>query len=197
MERHESSLLAEDGTRIVYDLWQPAGEVRGVLVLCHGFGEHARRYDHVADRLGELGLVVYAPDHRGHGRSGGKRVHLREWSDFLDDLSRLFEVVSREHPGADRFLLGHSMGGELALTYALDHQADLKALALSGPAVDVTSGTPRIVVEVGKLLGRFLPGVPVQTLDSAAISRDAAVVAAYEADPLVHHGKVPAGIARG
>lgn len=67
---------------------------------------------------------------------------------------------------------------------------------LSGPAVIVTSGTPKPVVEIGKLIGRFLPGVPVQKLDSKAVSRDPAVVAAYDADPLVYHGLVPAGLAR-
>lgn len=68
---------------------------------------------------------------------------------------------------------------------------------LSGPAVDITSGTPRVVVEIGKLVGRFLPGLPVESLDAKLISRNPAVVSAYEDDPLVHHGKVPAGIARG
>lgn len=181
----------------MYDVWLPERRPRGVLVLCHGLGEHARRYDHVIERLGELDLAIYAPDHRGHGRSGGKRVHLKDWSEFTDDLHQLFGIATTDWPGADRYLLGHSMGGAIALTYALDHQQDLKALVLSGPAVDVTSGTPRMVVEIGKLVGRFAPGVPVETLDATLISRDPEVVSAYQNDPLVHHGKVPAGIARG
>lgn len=197
MQHEESSFSGVGGTRIVYDVWTPDRKPRGVLVLCHGFGEHARRYDHVVERLGELDLIVYTPDHRGHGRSGGKRVHLRDWTEFTDDLHQLFGVIAKDHPGLDRFLLGHSMGGAIALSYALDHQQDLAALMLSGPAIDVTSGTPKVVVGVGKIVGRFLPDVPVQTLDSSAISRDPAVVAAYRNDPLVHHGKVPAGIARG
>ncbi|NLE81831.1 MAG: alpha/beta hydrolase [Rhodococcus sp.] len=197
MQHEESSFSGVGGTRIVYDVWTPEQKPRGVLVLCHGFGEHARRYDHVVARLGDLGLVVYSPDHRGHGRSGGKRVQLREWNEFSDDLHQLFGIVGQDHPGLDKFLLGHSMGGAMALSYALDHQQDLKALMLSGPAVDVTEGTPKVVVELGKIVGRFLPDVPVQTLDSGAISRDPETVAKYRNDPLVHHGKVPAGIARG
>lgn len=197
MQHEESSFSGVAGTRIVYDVWTPEDRPRGVLVLCHGLGEHARRYDHVVSRLVELGLVVYAPDHRGHGRSGGKRVHLRAWNEFTDDLHQLFGIVSQDHRGLDKFLLGHSMGGAIALSYALDHQQDLKALMLSGPAVDVTTGTPKPVVELGKIVGRFLPDMPVQTLDPSKVSRDPEVVAAYENDPLVHHGKVPAGIARG
>ncbi|MBM4507991.1 Rieske 2Fe-2S domain-containing protein [Rhodococcus hoagii] len=77
-----------------------------MLLLAHGLGEHARRYDHVVERLVGLGLVVYAPDHRGHGRSGGKRIELHDWSEFLDDLHRLSAVAIAENPGLQRFLLG-------------------------------------------------------------------------------------------
>ncbi|KDE10953.1 lysophospholipase [Rhodococcus aetherivorans] len=196
MQRTETSFTSADGTRIVYDVWSPGGDPTGVLVLCHGFGEHARRYDHVIERLGDLGLTVYALDHRGHGRSGGRRVYLREMAEYTGDVNRLFGIASFDNPGLPRFLLGHSMGGAVALAYALEHPDELTALVLSGPAVDVTSGTPRVVVELGKLIGRVLPQLPVQKLDSAGVSRDPDVVAAYEADPLVHHGLVPAGIAR-
>lgn len=197
MQHTESEFAGVHGTRIVYDVWRPDGPPTGILLLAHGLGEHARRYDHVIERLVGLGLVVYAPDHRGHGRSGGKRIELRDWSEFIDDLHQLSAVATAENPGLDRFLLGHSMGGAIALSYALAHQDELSGLILSAPAVDVVGGKPKIVVEVGKLLGRFAPGIPVETLDAKAVSRDPAVVAAYESDPLVHHGKVKAGIARG
>ncbi|MDV3205666.1 MAG: alpha/beta hydrolase [Rhodococcus ruber] len=196
MQRTETSFTSADGTRVVYDVWSPDGDPAGVLVLCHGFGEHARRYDHVVERLGELGLVVYALDHRGHGRSGGRRVFVRDMDQFTGDVHRLVGIAAFDQPGLPRVLLGHSMGGAIALAYALEHPDELTALALSGPAVDVTSGTPRPVVALGKVIGRVLPQLPVQKLDSAGISRDPDVVAAYEADPLVHHGLVPAGIAR-
>ncbi|CAM3248533.1 alpha/beta hydrolase [Prescottella defluvii] len=197
MQHTESEFVGVHGTRIVYDVWRPDGPPTAILLLAHGLGEHARRYDHVIARLTALGLAVYAPDHRGHGRSGGKRIELRDWSEFTDDLHQLSAIAITENPGLDRFLLGHSMGGAIALSYALDHQDELAGLILSAPAVDVTTGKPKIVIEIGKLLGRFAPGIPVETLDAKAVSRDPAVVAAYESDPLVHHGKVKAGIARG
>ncbi|WP_145236003.1 alpha/beta hydrolase [Prescottella equi] len=197
MQHTESEFAGVHGTRIVYDVWRPDGPPSGILLLAHGLGEHARRYDHVVERLVGLGLVVYAPDHRGHGRSGGKRIELHDWSAFLDDLHRLSAVAIAENPGLQRFLLGHSMGGAIALSYALDHQDELSGLILSAPAVDVVGGKPRVVIEIGKILGRFAPGIPVETLDAKSVSRDPAVVAAYESDPLVHHGKVKAGIARG
>ncbi|MFD1814485.1 alpha/beta hydrolase [Rhodococcus gannanensis] len=197
MAHKQDSFTGNHGTRIDYDIWTPDGDPVAVLVLAHGLGEHARRYDHVVARLLDLGIVVYAPDHRGHGRSGGKRVELKEWRDFTDDLHRVFGIARAAHPGLPVYLLGHSMGGAIALDYALGHQADLAGLILSGPAVDVTSGTPAVVVAIGKIVGKYLPGLPVENLDANLVSRDPKVVAAYNADPLVHHGKVPAGIARG
>jgi alpha-beta hydrolase superfamily lysophospholipase len=178
----------------VYDAWRPDGDPSGVVVLSHGMGEHARRYDHVVARLGGLGLAVYAPDHRGHGRSGGKRLLARRISEYTDDLHVLFTEVRERHPGHVPFLIGHSMGAMIALAYALEHQAGLRGLVLSGTPVLPGKGIPKPAIAVAKVLGRIAPGAPVQTLPSRLISKDPAVVARYDADPLVHHGKVPAGL---
>jgi alpha-beta hydrolase superfamily lysophospholipase len=195
MQHEELSLTGGGGVRIVYDAWLPeSGAPAGVVVLTHGMGEHARRYDHVIARLGELGLAVYAPDHRGHGRSGGKRMLARRIGEFTDDLHLLFAEVTGRHPGQTPFLIGHSMGAMIALAYALDHQAQLRGLVLSGTPVLPGKGIPKPAIAVAKVLGRIAPGVPVQSLPSRYISKDAAVVARYDADPLVYHGKIPAGI---
>lgn len=196
MHHTDSSFTGGHNTRIVYDKWSPDTTPTALAILVHGLGEHARRYDHVTSRLVDEGYIVYAADHRGHGRSGGKRMHLRSLTELTADLDLLIDIAQTEHPDLPTVLLGHSMGGATALTYALDHQNRLTALVLSGPAVVVTTGTPKIIVELGKLIGRYLPDIPAQKLDSKNVSRDPAVVAAYDADPLIHHGLVPAGIAR-
>jgi alpha-beta hydrolase superfamily lysophospholipase len=165
-------------------------------VLSHGFGEHARRYDHVAQRFGEAGLIVYALDHRGHGRSGGKRVYLKDISEYTDDFGTLVGIATADHPGLARIVLGHSMGGGIVFAYGVDHPDDYTAMVLSGPTVDAQDAVSPVMVLVAKALGRIAPGLPVQYLDANAVSRDPDVVAAYNADPLVHHGKVPAGVAR-
>ncbi|WP_433604445.1 alpha/beta hydrolase [Dactylosporangium sp. CA-139114] len=194
MQREELALTGGGGVRIVYDAWQPEAGATGVVVLAHGMGEHARRYDHVVERLGDLGLAVYAPDHRGHGRSEGKRLLARSISEYTRDLHVLFNEVRGRHPGQVPFLIGHSMGAMIALAYALDHQADLRGLVLSGTPVLPGKGIAKPAIAVAKVLGRIAPGTPVQTLPSKLISKDPAVVAKYDADPLVHHGKVPAGL---
>lgn len=193
-ERHFDGV---GGVRIVYDTWTPDVPARGVVVLAHGYAEHARRYDHVAQRFGEAGLIVYALDHRGHGRSGGKRVHLRDISEYTADFHTLVGIAATEHPDLPRIVIGHSMGGGVVFAYGAEHPGDYTAMVLSGPAVYAQSAVKPWLVTVAKLLGRVAPGVPVEQLDADAVSRDPEVVAAYKADPLVYQGKLPAGIARG
>lgn len=194
--RSERSFDGVGGVRIVYDVWTPDATPRGVVVLSHGYAEHARRYDHVAQRFGESGLVTYALDHRGHGRSGGRRVYLRDLSEYTDDFHTLVGIAAADHPDLKRVVLGHSMGGGIVFAYGVEHPDDYTAMVLSGPAVDAQDAVSPVMVLVAKVLGRIIPGLPVEQLATDAVSRDPAVVAAYNADPLVHHGKLPAGIAR-
>jgi alpha-beta hydrolase superfamily lysophospholipase len=194
--RKERSFDGVGGVRIVYDVWTPETEPRGVVVLAHGYAEHAGRYDHVAQRFGESGLVTYALDHRGHGRSGGKRVYLRDISEYTDDFHTLVGIAAAEHPGLKRVVLGHSMGGGIVFAYGVEHPADYDAMVLSGPAVAAQDNVSPVMVLLAKVLGKVAPGLPVEQLPTDAVSRDPEVVAAYNADPMVFHGKVPAGIAK-
>ena len=194
--RTERAFDGVGGVRIVYDTWVPEGQPRGVVVLSHGLGEHAGRYHHVARRFGEAGLVTYALDHRGHGRSGGKRVYLKELSEYTGDFATLVGIAEGEYPHLTKVVLGHSMGGGIVFAYASERPAEYDLVVLSGPAVDAEANVSRLLVIVAKIVGKVAPSAPVQELDANAISRDPAVVAAYNADPLVWHGKVPAGVAR-
>ncbi|MGA3254629.1 MAG: lysophospholipase [Mycobacterium sp.] len=182
--------------RIVYDVWTPDISPRAVVVLSPGLGEYARRYDHVAQRLGEAGLVTYALDHRGHGRSGGKRMLVRNITEYTADFATLVGIASREHPGLKRVVLGHSMGGGIVFAYGVERPDDYDMMVLSGPAVAAQDQVSPLLAFAAKVLGVIVPGLPVQDLDVNAISRDPAVVAAYNADPLVYHGRVPTGIGR-
>lgn len=186
-----SSFSGVGGTTIEYDVYEPAGTPRGLILVAHGLGEHRGRYAHVADRLTALGLRVAVPDHRGHGTSAGPRCDTRDVTDYTTDLETLRKLTLVE--GAPTYLLGHSMGGLIALDYALDHQADLAALILSGPLVLPGEDQPPWLVGIAKVLGKVVPTLGTLALDPKSVSRDPEVVAAYEGDPLNFHGKVKAG----
>ncbi|OBK66572.1 hydrolase [Mycobacterium colombiense] len=196
MNRSERSFDGFGGVRIVYDVWTPDTAPRAVLVLSHGLGEYARRYDHVAKRFGEAGLVTYALDHRGHGRSGGKRVLVRDIHEYTADFDTLVGIATREHHGLKCIVLGHSMGGGIVFAYGVERPDNYDLMVLSGPAVAAQDQVSPLLALSAKVLGAVMPGLPAQELDVDAISRDPAVVAAYKGDPLVYHGKVPAGIGR-
>ena len=194
--RTERNFDGVGGVRIVYDVWTPDTPARAVVVLSHGLGEYARRYDHVAQRFGEAGLVTYALDHRGHGRSGGKRMLVRDITEFTADFDTLVGIAKREHPALKCIVLGHSMGGGIVFAYGVERPDNYDLMVLSGPAVAAQDLVHPAMALVAKGLGALVPGLPVQELDESLISRDPAVVEAYRTDPLVYHGRVPAGVGR-
>jgi alpha-beta hydrolase superfamily lysophospholipase len=196
MTRTERTFVGVGGVRIVYDVWTPDTAPRAVVVLSHGLGEYARRYDHVGQRFAAAGLVTYALDHRGHGRSGGKRMLVRDISEYTADFDTLVGIATREHHGLRCIVLGHSMGGGIVFAYGVERPDNYDMMVLSAPAVAAQDLVSPLMVLAAKVLGVLVPGLPVQELDVDAISRNPAVVAAYNADPLVYHGKVPAGVGR-
>lgn len=194
--RSEHSFDGVGGIPIVYDVWTPDTEVNGVVILCHGYAEHARRYDHVAQRFADGGLITYALDLRGHGRSEGKRVYLKNIAEYTDDFHHLVGIATAAHPELKRVAIGHSMGGGVVFAYGVEHPDDYALMVLSGPAVYAQEAVSPVMSLVAKVMGTILPGLPVEQLPTDAVSRDPDVVAAYLADPMVHHGKLPAGIAK-
>ena len=195
MRHTEGSFTASDGLAIFHRAWLPAGDPKAVVLLFHGLGEHSGRYTHVAEALVGRGYAVHALDHRGHGRSEGKRVFVKEYDEFQRDLVRFRGLVEEQHPGVPLVVFGHSMGGNLALGHVLDHQEGVRALALSGAALAVTDDVSPALRKIAGVLAKVAPGLRPQGLDATAVSRDPAVVQAYLADPLVYSGKISTGLA--
>jgi acylglycerol lipase len=192
-EHVDGRLAGVRGVELFWQAWLPAESPTGVLLLCHGLGEHSGRYGHVVEALVPAGWAVYGLDLRGHGRSGGKRAHLVGYADWLADLDAFRRLVVARHDGLPVFLLGHSMGGQIALAYALDHQDDLRGLVLSAPAL-ANDTVPAAVAAVLLRLARFVPTLRPAGIDTSKISKDPAVFAAYRADPLVYQGHPTLGL---
>lgn len=194
MQHVESNFTSSDGLTIYRQAWLPDGPPRGAVMLLHGLAEHSGRYSHVADALVGVGFAVHALDHRGHGRSAGRRVYVKSYDEFQSDLLQFRRLIEAEHPQLPLVVLGHSMGGNLALGHVLDHQDGVQALVLSGPALTLGNALPTWQVRLLLLIAKVAPRLRPQALDASTISRDPEVVAAYRADPLVVNGKVTAGL---
>ena len=179
---------------IRYRHWKPSVEVRATVLLVHGLGEHGGRYQRVAAALTARGLAVVAPDHLGHGESPGHRVFVTHFDDYLAGVRDCRRVLAESYPDLPCFVLGHSMGGLITGRLLLEDQDQYQGALFSGPAFAAAEVPPAPVMWIGRLLAKLLPRAGMLALDSAGVSRDPEVVAAYEADPLVNHGKVTAGL---
>jgi alpha-beta hydrolase superfamily lysophospholipase len=189
MPRHDGWIASDDAKRLYWQSWLPEGEARCTVVLAHGVNEHSGRYRHVGERLARDGIAVHAIDHRGHGRSDGHPAQIDRIDQVVDDLKVFIDTVCADGPRP--FLLGHSLGGAVSVSYALRHGDTLAGLVLSGPAVATDAVSPALKA-VSQILSAVAPRLPVFRIDETLISRDADVVRAFLADPLVHTGKLPA-----
>jgi acylglycerol lipase len=126
-----STFIGSQG-RIHHDVWLPDGDVRGIVVLLHGYGEHLGLYDALGRRLSRDGHAVHALDAVGHGRSDGERALIASWDHYVDDARQLVNLAADRHPGRPVVIVGHSAGGAAAYLLALRSPGIAQALVLSG-----------------------------------------------------------------
>ena len=195
MNHIEGSFKDARNANIYYQAWLPEGNVKAVLLVVHGLGEHCGRYMNVVNHFVPLGYAVYGFDHIGHGKSEGTREFAERFEDYTDTLTIYYDMVQGWQTGKPVFLLGHSMGGLIASYYLLDHQANFRGAVISGPSVKVSDSISQATITIGKILSILTPKAGLLALDADGISRDPEVVTAYVNDPLVFHGKTPARLA--
>ncbi|MBB4635806.1 alpha/beta fold hydrolase [Longimicrobium terrae] len=184
-ERGEE-LRAADGVRLHLRSW-PVPAPRAAVLVSHGLGEHGGRYAALAADLAERGIGVHAIDHRGHGLSGGARGHVNRFAEYVRDLEQARARVAAAS-SAPLFLLGHSLGGLIAIRHLQTHtEAPFRGAILSAPLLGVAVRAPRWKVAVSGLLSRIAPRIPFSNaVDPGELSAEEEYAAAYRADPLVH-----------
>lgn len=182
-----SSFTGQNGTDIFYR-HLPAETEKAQLVIAHGLGEHSGRYINIFNRLVPAGYSIWALDFRGHGRSQGKRGHIDTFDQYVLDLKKLIETVRKNNPGGGKlFLLGHSMGGLIALNYTERFSETIDGIIASSPGLGMTMQIPALKAFMGKVMSSIWPGLSMgNDLDASKISHDPDVVKAYIDDPLVH-----------
>jgi alpha-beta hydrolase superfamily lysophospholipase len=167
----------------------PAEKEQTRLVIAHGLGEHSGRYGNVTAALVPQGVSIWALDFRGHGQSEGRRGHVHNFGQYLSDLDKLVDIAFEDNPtGSGIFLLGHSLGGLIALTYALRFPDKLQGLVVSSPALAFKLKVPAVKILLGNIMSAVWPGLSMANeLDATKLSHDTTVVDAYIRDPLVHN----------
>jgi alpha-beta hydrolase superfamily lysophospholipase len=194
----EFRFTSTDGLLVASARWDSRGQVRGVVQIAHGMGEHIGRYADLIDALMSAGVTVYGNDHRGHGRTAPTPTQLGDFGaggfDLLvEDMARLSRIAKEENPDKPFILLGHSMGSFAAQQYVLERSREIDGLILSG------SGT---LDGLARLTGSAPPGSNIlnASFEPARtpfdwLSRDNAVVDAFINDPLCFGQLQPASFA--
>jgi alpha-beta hydrolase superfamily lysophospholipase len=184
----ETKLDGKDGTSFYVQGWEADDQKpRALIVLVHGLGEHTARYAHVGKAMTEAGYALTGFDLRGHGRSGGARGHAPSLDAYMQDIRQFFQLMAQRYPSLPQILYGHSLGGLLALTYAIQYGAGLKGVMVTSSALRSPLQKQKAKVAMAKILGALLPTVTLPSgLEAAAISHDPEVVQKYIKDPLVH-----------
>ncbi|MGH7819365.1 MAG: lysophospholipase [Candidatus Binatia bacterium] len=187
MIKKDGQFTGQGGVRLHWQAWQPEEDVRAVVLVAHGYGEHGSRYGHLVDHFVPLRYAVYALDQRGHGRSEGPRGHVGRFAEFVSDFHAFRVRVEEELRGKPLVLVGHSMGGLVALHYVLEHGAGLAGLVLSSPALGLVDPPPRVLRWIARLLSVVAPRTSFRgNVKAELLSHDPSVGRAYVADPLVH-----------
>ncbi len=187
MTRNEYRLLTTDHGKLYVQEWLPEAELAAVVCLMHGLGEHSGRYAHVTAALTGAGLVSSALDLRGHGKSPGQRGHVQSYEIFMEDIQCLLDEAVRRFPGKPIFLYGQSLGGNLALNFALRRKPNLAGVIVTAPWLRLAFEPPKPRVILAKVMSRLWPTFSnVCGCEAAALSRDPAVVQRFTEDPLAH-----------
>ncbi len=183
----EAEFKGVNNTKIFYKKWIP-NSPRAVLQIIHGFGEHCDRYKNVVNKLVPEGYVIYANDHRGHGRSGGTRTYIDSFDQYIEDEKLFFDLIKESHPNLPLFLLGHSMGSFIAIHFVKKYQSFLKGVILSGTG-GLPDGFLRVLATISlpalRVMSILTPKMRIPVSLGSMISSDPEVGTKYNSDPLV------------
>lgn len=192
MEIKELNWKAPDGIQI-FARYFGVDSPKAALVMVHGMGEHSGRYIPYASYLNSRNISVLVYDHRGHGKSEGKRGHTPSYEILLEEVNNALKHLKELCPDVPIFIFGHSMGGNVVLNYALRRKPKVSGIIASAPWLKLAFDPPAIQVALAKMVKNIIPALQQHTkLDATAISSISAEVEKYKNDPLIHDYITPA-----
>lgn len=186
MKHIEGKFRGFRGMKLYYQGWYPEEQTQAAVILVHGLGGHSGMFKQAVQYLIAQKYEVYAFDLRGHGRSPGQRGYINSWREFREDLHAFLQMIHKTRSGCPSFLWGHSLGGTIALDYALRFPDDLQGLIVTAPALGKVR-IPKTKLVIGRMLSQIAPRFSLKLgFQKAVCSRDPALCATLLADPLRH-----------
>jgi alpha-beta hydrolase superfamily lysophospholipase len=185
MRKQEFYINSYDNTRLFASKWIVEKKPKANIIIVHGFSEHSGRYQDWIKKFNKEGYNVYALDYRGHGKSKGKRGHIKKYKELIDDLeSLLFQIPEDNTPN---ILYGQSMGGNIVLNYGLMNPQRVKGIIATSPWLKLSKEPKSLALLIVRILRKIFPGVTRNSvLDINCLSHDKRVIEAFNNDPLTH-----------
>lgn len=190
MTYQETTLSAFDGIPLFLRKWLPESTPRAILVIVHGLGEHAGRYPHAVETFTQHGYVIFGHDHRGYGKSGGRRGDFNDFNDILTDLDQVVDTAHSQYPDLPLCFYAHSLGSMIATHYLAQHEEKVTAAILSAPGYGAGPDYSRWKIMLARVLAGVAPGFSMETGskdDPFTLSHDPEAEKAYRSDQLYHH----------
>jgi alpha-beta hydrolase superfamily lysophospholipase len=187
MKHREYDWHLQDQKPVYAQSWEPDHAPYAVVNIIHAFGEHSGRYEKWAGLFVEKGFAVLASDLIGHGKSSGKRGYVKDYQVLLDQIDMQLQKSEELFPGSPKILYGHSMGGNLAINYAMTKDPPIHALIASAPWLRLAKDPPRYMLLFSKLLRPFYPSLTIKAgIDNTYRTHDPVVNQMVYEDPLLH-----------
>jgi len=186
MNYEEEKFTTHDGTELTIHQWKPEGTPKGIVQIVHGIAEHMGRYMNVVNRLVPAGYTVCGLDLRGHGKSGGLPGFVNKFSEFVEDQQEFTQLIKKKVGSSiPLFLLGHSMGTQIAILQIVEYPGEFKGVILSGAGTETGVKLNPLLVFMAPILSKLLPKMTVKNELSVGVCSDPAVREAYTNDPYV------------
>lgn len=165
----------------------PAVNPKAIILFVHGHGEHSLRYVPWAKRFAYHGFVIQSWDHIGHGQSEGQRGHIKYFEQLLFEIDLAISKIHQEYPKLPIILYGHSMGGNIALNYAINRPARLNLLVVTSPWLNLANPPSPFMEAVSSVMNFIAPFIQIKsTVKPEQISQIPEEVEKYATDPLNH-----------
>ncbi|MCM3694589.1 alpha/beta hydrolase [Neobacillus niacini] len=191
----EGTFTGVDGAELFYTIIEPTSAPKASVIIVHGHGDHSGGLQNISFSLVNEGYIVYTYDLRGHGKSSGKRGFIKSWDEFRGDLHEFHKLVSKKQPGLPLYMIGHSMGGVIALDYALDFSNGISGIIAIAPAISYeVTRFERLGIT---LIGKLKPDLSInKSRNFQLMAKNTAMAAKYYSDSLRHNTITP-GLGRG
>jgi len=174
--REEGNFTNSHGRKIHTYIWKPQGQPRGLVFLSHGYAERLfPYYERVAKAGAAQGLLCFGHDHTGHGLSQGERVQVAGMDEYIKPVIEHSNNMVSQYPDTPLYILGHSMGGLIALLTVLETQASnmFSGLVLMGPLIELDpnlAGGPMKFMAM--VMSKVWPSLSLKGIDPKMVTSD-------------------------